>query len=97
LKITTLSASASGGGDIDVAGTCGTATITTSGGGDFDGSDLDCANVTASASGGGDIDVRASASANGDASSGGDVRFIGSPATFTKNEASGGDVSLDAK
>lgn len=97
LKVITLSASASGGGDINAAGACGTATITTSGGGDFDGSDLDCANVTASASGGGDIDVQASASANGDASSGGDIRFIGSPATFNKQESSGGDVSVDAK
>lgn len=97
LKVTTLSASASGGGDINAAGACGMATITTSGGGNFDGSDLDCANVTASASGGGDIDVQASASANGDASSGGDIHFIGSPATFNKQESSGGDVSVDAK
>lgn len=97
LKVTTLSASADGGGDIDAAGSCVTAMITTAGGGDFNGSGLDCANVTASASGGGDIDVRASASANGDASSGGDIRFIGSPATFNKQESSGGDVSLDAK
>ncbi len=97
LKVTMLNASASGGGDIDVAGTCVTATITTSGGGDFNGPALDCTNVTASASGGGDIDVPASASANGDASSGGDIRFIGSPATFTKQESSGGDVSVDAR
>lgn len=97
LKVTTLSASSSGGGDIDASGTCVTATITTAGGGDFDGSDLDCANVTASASGGGDIDVRASMVANGDASSGGDIRFIGSPATVTRNESSGGDISVDAK
>ncbi len=97
LKVETLSASASGGGDINAAGACGTATITTSGGGDFDGSDLDCANVTASASGGGDIVVRASARANGDAASGGDIRFIGLPATFNKQESSGGDVSVDTK
>jgi Putative auto-transporter adhesin, head GIN domain len=97
LKVTTLSASTTGGGDIDLAGSCGTATISASGGGDFNGEDLDCANVRASASGGGDIDARASVAANGSASSGGDVRFIGAPATFTKDESSGGDVSLDAR
>ena len=97
LRVTTLNASASGGGDINAAGSCVSATITASGGGDFDGSDLDCATVTASASGGGDIDVRASASATGDASSGSDIHFIGTPATFNKQESSGGDVSIDAK
>jgi len=96
LRITTLTASSSGGGDINVAGACTTAAIDASGGGDFNGKSLDCANVKADASGGGDIEVRASASADGRASSGGDVRFIGAPATFTKDESSGGDVSLEA-
>lgn len=96
LRITTLTASASGGGDIDVGGTCTTASIDAAGGGDFNGKSLDCANVKADASGGGDIEVRASASADGRASSGGDVRFIGAPPVFNKDESSGGDVSLEA-
>lgn len=97
LKVTNLNGSASGGGDISASGVCVAATLSASGGGDFDGRDMDCTNVTASASGGGDIVVRARAVANGQANSGGDVRFIGSPATFTEDESSGGDVSVDAR
>lgn len=97
LAIGALSASASGGGDIDAAGTCTSATITTSGGGDFNGDRLTCATVTASASSGGDIEVGATTTANGAASGGGDVHFIGSPTNVTKDESSGGDVSVDAR
>lgn len=97
LKMTTLIASASGGGDISAEGSCGTATITASGGGNFDGERLACVNATATASGGGDIDVGASAVATGDASSGGDVRFHGSPGTVNKQESSGGDVNVEAR
>lgn len=96
LRVTMLEATASGGGDISVSGSCTSAQVNASGGGDFDGGKLDCANVKADASGGGDIDIRASASADGRASSGGDVRFIGAPAVFNKDESSGGDVSLAA-
>lgn len=97
LKVTMLAASASGGGDIDAEGTCGTATVDTSGGGDFNGKRLDCATVTASADSGGDIEIGASVSATGKASGGGDVRFIGSPATVNRDESSGGDVSVEAR
>jgi hypothetical protein len=96
LKVNTLTASTSGGGDIEAAGTCQSATIDASGGGDFNGDHLDCATAIATASGGGDIDIRASLSASGKASAGGDINFIGAPATFTKDESSGGDVSLEA-
>lgn len=96
-RIGTLEASASGGGDIEIKGSCTTATLTTSGGGDIDGEDFDCDNVTATASGGGDIDVGARMVANGAANSGGDVRFLGSPATFTADESSGGDVSVSRR
>jgi hypothetical protein len=95
-RVTLLTASSSGGGDIKLSGTCATAKLSASGGGDFDGRRLDCADVTADASGGGDIDVRASARASGSASGGGDVRFIGAPAVFNKDESSGGDVTLEA-
>lgn len=96
-QIGTLEATAAGGGDIELAGTCTTATLTASGGGNIDGEKLDCDSVTASASGGGDIDVGARVAANGAASSGGDIRFLGSPSTFTADESSGGDVSVDAR
>ena len=96
-RIGVLEASVSGGGDIDLAGSCTSATLTVSGGGDFDGEKLDCDSVTATATGGGDIDVGARTIANGVAGSGGDVRFLGSPTTFTADESSGGDVSVDAR
>jgi hypothetical protein len=41
--------------------------------------------------------VQASLSAAGNASSGGDIRFIGSPAKVTEQESSGGDVSVEAR
>ncbi len=96
-RIGTLEASASGGGDIEIEGSCTTATLTASGGGNIDGEKLDCDTVTASANGGGDIDVGARVAAKGAASSGGDVRFLGSPSTFTADESSGGDVSVDGR
>jgi len=96
-RIGTLEASASGGGDIDIAGSCTNAMLSASGGGNFSGEGFDCDTVTASASGGGDIDVGARVSASGTASAGGDVRFFGSPTTFTADETSGGDVSITAR
>lgn len=96
-RIGVLEASVGGGGDIEIAGTCATATLSASGGGDFDGEAFDCDSVTAKAEGGGDIDVGARMTANGSASGGGDVRFLGSPTTFTKDESPGGDVSLQAR
>lgn len=96
-RIGTLEASASGGGEIELQGTCTIATLTTSGGGDIDGEAFTCDNVTAAAAGGGDIDIGARMVANGSANSGGDVHFLGSPATFTADESSGGDVSVDAR
>jgi hypothetical protein len=96
-RIGVLEASAGGGGDIEIAGTCTSATLTASGGGDFDGEAFDCDSVTARAEGGGDIDVGARMTANGTASGGGDVRFLGSPTTFLKDESPGGDVSVEAR
>ncbi len=96
-QIGTLEASVSGGGDIELTGSCTSATLTASGGGNIDGEAFDCDSVTATATGGGDIDVGARMTANGVAGSGGDVRFLGSPATFTADESSGGDVSVDAR
>lgn len=96
-RIGVLEASASGGGDIELAGTCTSATLTAAGGGDIDGERLDCDSVTASASGGGDIEAGARMTANGSANGGGDVRFLGSPATVTRDVSSGGDVSVEAR
>jgi len=94
VRIGALEASASGGGAIDIAGACTRAVLAASGGGDVDGEALDCDSVTAEASGGGDIDAGVGATAHGKASGGGDVRFLGSPATFTREVSGGGDVTL---
>jgi hypothetical protein len=96
-RVGALDVSASGGGDIDLAGTCTSATLTASGGGDIDAEKLDCESATATATGGGDIDVAARVTANGVASSGGDVRFHGSPSTYSADESSGGNVSADGR
>jgi hypothetical protein len=93
LATATLDASSSGGADIRVSGDCRTANVESSGGADFSGSDLRCETATVNASGGGDAEVTATASANGRASSGGDVRFHGNPASFQKEESGGGDVT----
>jgi hypothetical protein len=93
LAITSLDATSSGGADIRLSGECRTANVETSGGADFRGGDLRCETATVRASGGGDADVTATASATGSASSGGDVRFHGNPASFQKEESGGGDVT----
>ena len=96
LKIGALTASTSGGGDIDAAGSCTSATLDASGGGDFSGRNLDCASASVVAAGGGDVDIRVRDSATGKATAGGDIRFFGNPATFNKDESTGGDITLEA-
>lgn len=93
LSLDTLTASASGGADINVSGACKSLSVETSGGADFRGEDLRCEAATVAASGGGDAEVTATASASGRASSGGDIRFHGNPASFQKEESGGGDVT----
>ncbi len=93
LAVATLEATASGGADIRASGTCGLANVTSSGGADFLGGDLRCETARVHASGGADAEVTAMAYASGRASSGGDVRFHGNPASFEKDESSGGEVT----
>lgn len=96
LRIGALTASTSGGGDIDAAGSCTSATLNASGGGDFSGRNLDCASASVIAAGGGDVDIRVRDNATGKATAGGDIRFFGNPATFNKDESTGGDITLEA-
>ncbi len=96
INIAVLNVDNSGGADVNLSGTCKSLTVDGSGGADFDAKDLTCETVTASASGGADVDVRVTANAAGKASAGGDVRFHGSPPTFTRDASSGGDVELVA-
>jgi len=91
-----LTVEISGGGDVDVAGACKSVTINASGGGDFSGDNFACENAIVTATAGSDVDVRASLSANGRASSGADINFIGAPANFVSDQDSGGEVELQA-
>jgi hypothetical protein len=84
--------SASSGADIELSGTCGRLDVDASSGADIETSDLRCNTVEAEASSGADVDVFASASANGDASSGGDITVHGNPPQLNKHESSGGNV-----
>jgi hypothetical protein len=93
VSTTTITASSSGGADVRVTGACKSLTADASGGADFKGADLRCETAVVTASGGGDADVTATALASGNASSGGDVRFHGNPASFQKEESGGGDVT----
>jgi hypothetical protein len=88
-----ITADSSGGADIRLTGRCNSITAEASGGADIKGSGLTCESAVVTASGGGDADITATAMANGRASSGGDVRFHGNPASFQKEESGGGDVT----
>jgi hypothetical protein len=89
-----LDITVSSGSDADMTGSCKSIVVDVSSGADFDGSGLKCETAKASASSGADVDIWASKSADGDASSGGDITFLGNPATRTEDTSSGGDVSF---
>jgi hypothetical protein len=93
VSLNRIVATASGGADVRLSGACKTLTAEASGGADFEGEDLRCESAVVTASGGGDADVTATASASGNASSGGDIRFHGNPVSFQKEESGGGDVT----
>ncbi|ABI76260.1 conserved hypothetical protein [Hyphomonas neptunium ATCC 15444] len=90
-----FSVSASSGGEVDLAGVCASIDISASSGADVDAGKLQCETAVASASSGANVDAFASVSADGSASSGGDVSFDGAPAQKEARESSGGDVSFN--
>lgn len=87
--------SASSAGDVALSGACESAEFSASSAADIDARELECTAVTASASSGANIDAFASGAADGNASSGGDVTFAGSPATREVRESSGGGVAFN--
>jgi hypothetical protein len=90
--------SASGGADVEATSLqAERLVLSVAGGADIDIAGARIGVLEASVSGGGDIDVGARTVANGVADSGGDVRFLGSPTTFTADKSSGGDVNIDAR
>lgn len=89
-----LEVSVSSSGNVKLSGSCADLDVKVSSSGDFRGSDLKCENARVSASSSGDADVYASKSADGRASSSGDVRIHGKPAQFDKSTSSSGSVKL---
>lgn len=85
----------SSGGSVTARGTAGTLTASVSSGGDFKGGDLACKSVTADASSGGSATVNATDALKASASSGGSVRYRGSPKDVTPSVSSGGSVSKE--
>lgn len=92
LQLKDLKVEVSSGADMDLSGACNALSVDISSGADFNGEDLKCQTASVEASSGADADAWASASAKGDASSGADITFHGSPATFDKDTSSGGSV-----
>ncbi len=85
---------ASSGGEVNLSGACNSIEISASSGADVEADDLRCASAKVSASSGADVDVYASVSADGRASSGGDVSFAGNPGQRDSSKSSGGSVSF---
>lgn len=95
-RIDALHVTANGGADVNLSGACKTLTLEMSGGADFDSENFACETATINASGGSDVNVRASLSASARATSGADINVFGTPAAFTSDKDSGGDIELRA-
>lgn len=94
LKAAQFEIDASSGGEVEATGACASVNIDASSGTDVDASGLKCETATVSASSGADVEAFASVSASGNASSGADISFGGSPAQQQVNTSSGGDVTF---
>ena len=93
-RFNNLNVGVSSSGNVTLSGSCTNLDLEVSSSGDFRGADLHCENATVAASSSGDADVFASKSANGTASSSGDVRIHGKPPTFDKSTSSSGSVKV---
>jgi hypothetical protein len=91
-EATTVDASASSAGEIDLKGKTKTLTVDASSAGEIDAYDVEAEVVRAEASSGASLKVNATKELDGNASSGGSVRYRGNPAKTTTNSSSGGSV-----
>lgn len=92
LTLDAVALDAGSGADIEFSGACKLVKAEADSGGDIEAEGFKCENGEAEASSGGDVDLFVTGTARGEASSGGDIHFHGNPASFTKEESSGGDV-----
>jgi hypothetical protein len=83
----------SSGSDAELTGTCNTLKASSSSGSNITAPDLKSKKCHVSASSGADAVVYVSEELEADASSGGDVRYLGIPRSKNINESSGGDVT----
>lgn len=95
LQAANFSVNSSSGGDIELTGACKDITINASSGGDVEADELTCQSARVDASSGSDVEAFASVSANGNASSGANVKFRGNPADRQVNQSSGGKIRFD--
>lgn len=87
-----VDASASSAGEIDLKGKAKVLTVDASSAGEIDAYDVEAEVVHAEASSGASLKVNATKELDGNASSGGSVRYRGNPAKTTTNSSSGGSV-----
>ncbi|MEQ8907479.1 head GIN domain-containing protein [Ekhidna sp.] len=87
-----INAEVSSAGEIEISGVVKKQDIQASSSGDYDGYDLESDEVEASASSGGGIKVNVSKKLDARASSGGSVRYKGSPTYLDASSSSGGSV-----
>jgi hypothetical protein len=87
-----INAEVSSAGEIEISGVTKKQDIQASSSGDYDGYDLESEEAEASASSGGGIKVNVSKKLDARASSGGSVRYKGSPTYLDASSSSGGSV-----
>jgi hypothetical protein len=92
IEAETVRISASSAGEIQVKGKATSVTADASSAGEVDAYDLQAQNVVADASSAGSVQVSVTESLTAQASSGGDVRYRGSPDKSITNSSSGGSV-----
>jgi hypothetical protein len=88
-----VKSSSSSGSDLKITGTSKTHSTSATSGSSINAYGLESKEVTAKVSSGADIGVYASESIDARASSGGDIRYKGSPEKVNKKTSSGGGVS----
>jgi len=88
-----VTSSSSSGSDLRIKGKANTHSTNATSGSSINAYGLESKEVTAKVSSGADIGVYASESINARASSGGDIRYKGSPEKVNKKTSSGGGVS----
>lgn len=92
VEVNSIDAEVSSSGDIEVTGSAREQDISASSAGDYDAYDVESDEVRANVSSGGSIKINVTSKLDARASSGGSVRYKGSPKYLDANSSSGGSV-----